>query len=288
MNVSPFPLRVEIELSSVCNLRCVYCPRRYVPDLDRFQDTALFKRLIDEITQRGTRAIVLHRRGESLMHPDFAQLLEYCRGKFDEVQMATNATLMTREKIEAMVNTLTFVSFSIDLPERLHRTRGADYSLVERNIDGFLEFNRNTRTQVSMVRTPDVTDEDVARFTDIWKDKVDRVRAYEEHSRDGAFGSLGRRRPDRKPCVKPFTETVVLSTGHVVRCNHDWNGPSLGDVNAASLAEVWEGEIYANLRRQHEALEFTDETCAACDSWYPELGVQGTGDVWERKNGEKP
>ena len=63
-----FPKRIEIELVSDCNLRCTYCPRHYVNDLTGYMDLVLFKRLIDEIAGYPDRVIVLHRRGESLMH----------------------------------------------------------------------------------------------------------------------------------------------------------------------------------------------------------------------------
>lgn len=281
MNVAHFPQRAEIELSSVCNLHCRYCPRRFVSGLGEFMPPALFYRIIDEFAAHPGRSIVLHRRGESLLHPQFVPMLRYCQGKFAEVQLATNATLLTPDKIEAMVETLDFVSFSIDLPERLAVTRGADYDLVLGNIMAFLGRNQRTRTQVSMVRTGEVTDADVARFMALWQDKVDRVRVYEEHSRDGAFGSLGRERPDRKPCTKPFLETVILASGAVARCSHDWDSPPLGDVLDKTIAAVWHGETYAALRAQHIALRFNDPACAGCDSWFPEPGAQGTGEVRE-------
>ena len=283
MNTAEFPKRVEIELSSVCNLHCDYCPRRFVSSgLGHFLDTALFYRVIDEIVARKTTSIVLHRRGESLMHPDFLAILRYCQGKFSEVQLATNATLLTPEKIEVMTRVLTFLSFSIDLPERLATVRGADYDLVARNIEAFLRRNSGVQTQVSMVRTPEVTDADAARFMKLWEGKVDRIRVYEEHSRDGAFGSLCRERPDRRPCVKPFLETVVLSTGDIARCNHDWDSPPLGNITDKTIADVWRSPVYESLREQQRTLAFTDATCAACGSWYAEVGVQGTGTVRER------
>ena len=77
-----FPKRVEIELVSDCNLRCTYCPRHYVNDLTGYMDVTLFNRLIDEISQYQDRILVLHRRGESLMHPKFAEMVNYVGGKF--------------------------------------------------------------------------------------------------------------------------------------------------------------------------------------------------------------
>jgi MoaA/NifB/PqqE/SkfB family radical SAM enzyme len=282
-----FPERVELELASVCNLRCSYCPRRYVDDLHGFMDPDLFYRLIDEISAHEQRIIVLHRRGESLLHPEFIPMLEYCAGKFREVQMATNATVMDPAKAEAMMAVLDFVSFSIDLPERMEKVRGADYGRVLANIEYFLARNQKTRTQVSMVRTDEVREADCERFVELWTGKVDRVRIYQEHSAGGRFGAVAAKRPQRRACVMPFYEMVVLCTGQTARCNHDWDGSAMGWADKQSLTEIWRSPAYEELRRQHNRLESSDAVCSGCDSWYPERGVQGTGRVVEQPEADR-
>jgi len=284
MKVPPFPQRIEIELASACNLRCTYCPRQFVDDLHGFMDYSLFERIIDEITPHPETIIVLHRRGESLLHPRFIDMMEYVKGKFREIQLATNATLLTPEKALAIIEAVTFLSFSIDTPERFDRTRiPARYEEVERKILMFLDMNEKAghpvKTQVSMVRTEDASEGDTALFERSWKGRVDRIRIYEEHSANGNFGSLVRKRPERKPCVMPFYEMLIYCDGRIGRCNHDWNGEPIGDIRGTGIEEIWHSEVYGNLRRQHESLEITDPVCARCDSWYPEIGVQGTGKV---------
>lgn len=281
--VQEFPERIEIELSSTCNLNCTYCPRRYVDGLGGFLDPELFYRMIDEAASYPERILVLHRRGESLLHPEFIPMLNYCRGKFKEVQLATNATLMGPSQAEAILDSLHFISFSIDLPERFSAVRGGDYEVVRRNIDYLLERNHGLRTQVSMVRTEEVSEDEVQRFMDLWRNKVDRVRVYEEHSSEGRFGALKRDRGPRQSCTMPFYEMVVLSDGKIARCNHDWDGPPIGDANLAGLADIWHSPVYQDLRQQHTTLRISDATCRECDSWYPERGLQGTGILQEKQ-----
>ena len=118
-----FPTRIEIELASACNLRCTYCPRHFVNDLKGFMEVTLYKRLIDEIAEYPETIVVLHRRGESLLHPQFIEMMNYIRGKFKMVQLATNATLLNKEKAQTIIDTATFLSFSIDTPDRFEKTR---------------------------------------------------------------------------------------------------------------------------------------------------------------------
>ncbi len=279
-----FPKRVEIELSNSCNLRCTYCPRSYLDNPSGFISEKLFRKIIDEISPFPDTILVLHRRGESLLHPAFNSLMGYIPGKFKEVQMATNATLLNPEKFEAIVKGLTFISFSIDVPSVFDKTRKpAVYSAVEGNILDFLKFNKGkVRTQVSMVKTAGTPQNNVELFKKIWDGKVDRIRVYEEHSINGVFGAIRKPRKERKPCVMPNYELLVYYDGKTGRCNHDWAGEPMGDVNSQTIREIWHNEKYARLRMEHEKLVFTDSLCAKCDSWYPEVGQQGTGEVVEK------
>jgi len=277
------PKRVEIELASACNLRCTYCPRKYIDGMYGFIDIALFKRLIDEISEYPDTILVLHRRGESLLHPNFIEICNYIKGKFKTIQLATNATLLDDKRSKAIIGALSFISFSIDIPEVFDKTRiPARYSEVESRILKFLDLNKGrVQTQVSMVKTQETPEENAKNFEKIWKGKVDRIRIYEEHSKDGRFGSLGRSRGRRKPCAMPFYEILIYCDGKVGRCNHDWNGEPMGDVNNETIKDIWNNSIYKDLRRQHETLDIIDKVCKTCDSWYPEIGNQKTGETIE-------
>ncbi|MDD5660332.1 MAG: radical SAM protein [Candidatus Omnitrophica bacterium] len=276
-----YPKRIEIELSSSCNLQCVYCPRRFFNNLNGFLDLGAFKKIVDESAVYPETVIVLHRRGESLLHPNFIEICEYIRGKFKEIQLATNATLLDEGKNRAIIDSIHFISFSIDVPSVFNKTRiPAKYSDVQKRILHFLDMNGGrVKTQVSMVKTEITPNENLQIFKKLWRKKVDRVRIYEEHSKDGRFGSLKCNRGRRLPCVMPFYELLICSDGKVRRCNHDWDGFAMGDVNKNSLKEIWNSSIYAELRKQHSCMNIYDEVCRNCDSWYAEIGNQGTGET---------
>jgi radical SAM protein with 4Fe4S-binding SPASM domain len=283
-----FPKRLELELASSCNLRCVYCPRRHLSPLSGFMEPELFKKIINEAAQYPETVIVLHRRGESLLHPNFIDFLNLIAGKFKEVQIATNATLLTEEKFKAITSAITFISFSLDAPDAYNNTRvPAKYEDVERKIIRFLEFNKTiaggkVRTQASMVKTELTPEVNVAVFKEIWKDRVNRIRVYEEHSKDGVFGAIKTPRSQRRPCVMPSYEMLIYDDGNAGRCNHDWNGNPLGDIKTHTITEIWTNAAYKGLREQHQSLEISDPVCKNCDSWYPEMGTQGTGEVIEK------
>jgi len=276
-----FPQRIEIEVSNSCNLCCTYCPRQYLNKPRGFIDRRLFEKIIDEASLYSETTLVLHRRGESLLHPDFINMCGYVKGKFADIQLATNATLLDNSNSKAIIEALSFISFSIDVPQVFNKTRlHAEYIDVERRIFNFLALNkRKIKTQVSLVKTKDTGSDNIEIFKKKWAGKVDRVRIYEEHSINGVFGSLRRPRQRRNPCIMPDYELLVYYDGKVGRCNHDWNGEPMGDVRLQKISEIWCSDKYEKLRHQQAGLEITDEVCANCDSWYAEAGIQGTGEV---------
>lgn len=283
-----FPQRVEIELVSDCNLKCTYCPRHFVNELTGYMKFELFEKIITELTPRPETVLVLHRRGESMLHPRFNDMLNLVAGKFKEVQMATNATVLHPDKFDAIINGLDFLSFSLDTPHNFNKTRlPADYDKVEKKILAFLDYNKGrVKTQASMVKTDNTPLEDCDLFLKIWKDKVDRVRIYEAHSEDGNFGSLKNPRTPRKPCVMPIYDMLIYDDGRTARCNHDWDSDGMGNVTTNTIHEVWHNEKYKELRRQHANVgkcAISDAVCSKCDSWYPEIGNQDTGSVVENE-----
>lgn len=276
-----FPERIEIELSNCCNSRCVYCPRNFGVGQEGFMPLGLYKKIITEAAKHPDVILQLHRRGESLLHPDFIEMLGYVQGRFKEIQLATNAILLDRNKAGAIKEAVSFISFSIDLPELFARRRGVDlYAQVENNIMYFLKINTKAKTQVSMVQDETTRSEDISKFRALWIDKVDRVRIYERHSVNGIYGAVAEKRPKRSPCAKPFTDMVVYWAGKVVRCNHDWSDKPLGDVRVSSIREIWLNSGFQGIRQEQLSLEFGEDVCKRCDSWYPEEGRQQTGIIF--------
>lgn len=108
----------EIELSSVCNLACKYCPH---PKLERekaHMDFEVFKRTLMHLEyyiERGTQTeISLTGIGEAILHPFFIKALHLLRnvvGKLPIV-MATNGVAVTDEIVECLryLGVVTYVS----------------------------------------------------------------------------------------------------------------------------------------------------------------------------------
>ena len=85
------PIRVELEITEVCNLRCLFCyndAERKIPSLKSV------KYLIDCLCDQGVLELVLT-GGEPMSHPDFDEIASYAVMKIPCVMVQTNGTLMS-------------------------------------------------------------------------------------------------------------------------------------------------------------------------------------------------
>ena len=280
-----FPKRITLEFTNHCNLRCVFCPRRFMEKETGFLDVTLARNLMAEMRNHAPVTVVPFFRGESLTHPKWdvllASLHEFGLGP---IQMATNASLLTEERalrlLEIGVDTL---SFSLDTlnPELYRRLRGCDYAVSLANVLRFLDLRAAHKgpggcgtVQVSAVQTADNAHE-MDSFIAYWREKADRVRIYPQHSADGNPGSLAGYTPSdelRTVCPKVNQDMVIYWNGDVALCNHDWTrrvtGQHIGSVCKASIQEIWLSPPYRAIREAHSTGRLEGiSPCEHCQYW---------------------
>jgi len=244
---------------------------------------SLFKKIIDEISTYNDIALVPFFRGESLLHPEFIEMMTYVKEKdISPVQLTTNATTLTEDIAQALIDIeLDFISFSVDSIDHdiySNIRKGADLQNVLNNIEKFSEIKRKRgqdkpEIQVSVVKT-ESTNDSIDEFVDFWQDRVDRVRVYEEHSKGGNYGSLSENQnvivsEKRQPCLKPFSDFIIYWDGSVALCNHDWDRrDAIGNVNQSSIKEIWQNDKYEKIRDAHiKNNSELEELCKRCDHW---------------------
>ena len=115
--ISEYPPLVQIEPTSICNYRCIFC-YQIDPRLTNkknshmgIMDLQLFKSLVDELEGK-VEAISLASRGEPTINKMLPEMLNYLDGKFLAVKVNTNASLLdetiSRAILDADIQTLVF------------------------------------------------------------------------------------------------------------------------------------------------------------------------------------
>jgi MoaA/NifB/PqqE/SkfB family radical SAM enzyme len=285
------PIRVWIEPTNRCNLRCIMCPNSLDPAREvrrGLMSIDLFRAVISEVSQYAYD-VVLHVGGESLLHPQISEMVAVATRAGLRTALSTNGTVLTESAGRKLIKAgLTRVTFSFDGydKENYERIRvGASFETVKTNIKRFLALKRglNSRiphTTVQVIEFDGAAVEvDVkARFMEEFKDSPpDRIQIIPPHSFGGRFLQIDRARGSRyMPCTFPWYALTVLWDGRVVPCCVDvWGDMVLGSFGKDRLIDVWTGSGMADLRGRLARGDIEGaRLCRTCDLLWKESGFR--------------
>jgi radical SAM protein with 4Fe4S-binding SPASM domain len=262
-----FPPLLQIEPTSICNFRCVFC---YQTD-EAFTNPKsghmglmsldLFKRVVDEAEGR-CEAITLASRGEPTLHKQLPEMLDYLAGKFLAVKINTNASKLDERLCHAIlkagVQTLVFSADAASEPLYSQlRVRGNLEQTVA-NVKLFRDIREKhypgarTITRVSGVKVSD--DQDLGDLDFFWSELVDQVAFVKynpwENTYEQPVNNID------SPCSEYWRRTFVLWDGTMNPCDTDYRATlTPGNVKDDSVSAIWAGSKYENFRKLHLARE---------------------------------
>ncbi len=274
------PVRLWIEPTSYCNLRCIMCPNKELGKKDKgFMDMELFRKIIDEASSFVFDIHLLH-RGESLLHPEFFKMARYAHDKGITVKFHTNGTLLDEEKARQLIDSgIDQFSFSFDgyTKETYEKIRvGANFEKTVSNIIRFLEIKKEMKslkphTILELINFPEEgirTDrESRKKFLQRFKGlPLDKLEIKELHN---WAGEITARKIDRNfsPCTFLWQALIIFWDGSVLPCTQDFFGYYvMGNVKDFSLQEIWNNEKMISLREKMVKGNLSDlKTCSSCD-----------------------
>jgi len=109
---APMPDRIQIEITNRCNLNCAMCPKKFYNLPNENMSLDRFKKIIDKLD--GVNLILPVGWGESFVHPEIDQMINYLRKKNKEVKIATNGLLLNNEKLIKTALKTDSLTFSLD------------------------------------------------------------------------------------------------------------------------------------------------------------------------------
>ncbi|MCB2186169.1 MAG: radical SAM protein [Deltaproteobacteria bacterium] len=266
-----YPLHLDLELSSRCQLQCPMCFRQHRPlPSQGFMSFDLFKKIIDEVAGR-VYSLKFTGRGEALLHPELPRFLAYLGGKkFGEVAMITNGLLLTPELMESLFAAgMDFVSFSIDgLAEKYQEIRRPGrYAQIQEIVAGLQAAKAARGRAKPLVRVQSVQlppDEEAAYLRE-WQPLADDI--FFIFFKDYSAAADGRTQMAAYTCPLPFQRLMVHYNGTVPMCiNDEYEDSVLGDLNRQTVREVWRGPALHRAREVQRRGRRTQEyaNCRRC------------------------
>ena len=250
--VRGFPLQVDIELNSTCQLACRFClhgqgvvPKQLMSFID-------FARVIREGEEYGLVSIKLNYINEPLLRRDLEQFIQYAKehGVLN-VYLATNGLLLTKKRSRSLIEaglTKLLVSIDATTPETFLKMRGSPrYQTVVDNIRGFIEVRnemgrRFPLVRVNFLRTAENLHE-AEVFLEEWDGLADMVGFQSQVAVPGVDGEplAVEVQPGPFRCSFPSKLVVVDSSGLLLPCC-TFSGRSMpvGTIGKRSIKQAWD------------------------------------------------
>ena len=270
--VRDFPLHLDLETTSRCNLRCRFCDRRHLLAEEQIGDLdfSFYKKILDEGQGGRLWGLKLSYRGEPLLHPDLVEMVAYAksRGVLD-VFFNTNGMLLTEEMaLKLMDAGLDRISVSVEGtdPVAFERERvGAKFGRILANLDTLIAlrlrkgYNR-PRVRVQSVEIPGL---DLAEYKNFWLSHADEVAAVSYQNTQERLEGLVCR---EWACPQLWQRMTIAWNGAIMPCNNDDHGfLCVGNVKERSVSSCWHDDQVRQVRKLHqEGQSHLVKACNGC------------------------
>ena len=290
------PFTINIEPSDKCNFRCKFCP---TSNIDVMKTTPgrnygninfdLYKKVINDILdfKDNIKILNLYKDGEPLLHPNFAEMVEYAKksDKFDKIATTTNAYLLNKELSSKIIDAgIDRINISI---EGINEEQYYNMSNVKINFNKLvknIEYLYNNKKQCEIaIKTVgnELSEKDKEQFYKIFGDICDII--FIEYAvpiwNNFDFNEIKRSNISifneeileyRFVCPQIFYTMAINSNGSVSPCCLDWSrNIIIGDANKEHLKDIWNGNKLRSLQLLHlKGDRKNHKYCASCDTKY--------------------
>lgn len=283
--LTSYPLQIDFELNSSCNLKCPMCPISAESSKGKGKETwfdiELYKQIVADGVPRGLRAIKLNYVNEPLIRKDLAKFIKFARdcGVLD-VYFSTNGMLLTEKFIRQIIQAgLTRIQISIDAhtSDIYDKVRpGGNLHKVQKNVEMLMDIRKELGSvtplvRVNFVRT-ELNEHQLEEFEEFWRPRVDMIGIQEYVKPPMVQKTLISRTTEDKRirgfrCSFPFKQLVITNEQHILPCCTFWGEHlKLEKCNTPDdLINAWSGKKMKHLRKVHESGEYWRiETCRQC------------------------
>lgn len=278
--------KVYIEITSVCNLACSFCPpTQRAKGLIKVDQ---FNHILDEIRPH-TKYIYLHVKGEPLLHPRLHELLDAAYAKGFRVNITTNGTLITKQRPKIIgkpaIRQMNFSLHSFDGHEGSENREKylgdiLDFVKDEQNKNVIFSFRlwnlqRENQTEIDKRKNAETLEILEKEFNLPYKieERVEPGKGikiasnvYLNQDHEFRWPSLLEKADEGKGfCHALRTHAGILVDGTVVPCCLDGEGViNLGNVHEQKFGDIVEGERATNLVDGFSRREAVEELCKKC------------------------
>lgn len=273
-----YPLHVDIELASICNLKCPMCytvTQEFKTKVNtKLMHWDLYTKIIDEIGPAGVYSIRLSLRGESFLHKRIIDAVKYAKDKgIKEVSTLTNGVKLDEEMFKKIMEAgIDWITISFDgIGETYERIRKpAKFDRAVEKIKNYQQIKKDAGRVKPVIKVQSILPalrDNFEEYFDIFSPITDMVSSnplIDYLQNDG--NDLIEYVPNFS-CSQLYQRLVVGADGLVMMCSNDEeNDHVVGDAKNESIHEIWHGEKLNHARKIHKEFKGVDEfsICKKC------------------------
>lgn len=292
----PYPLKgLHIELSNICNHKCLFCANRKMTRKKGYIDEQFLKRILEEAYNEGFTDVGFYANGEPFVSKNLSEYIKWAKNiGYSYVYIDTNGGMVKFDRIKQVIDAgLDSIKFSIN------GTNASNYTLIhgvddfERVIDNLKEtyeyknkLDRKLNVFVSIAVTKYI-EESVEGF-------VEEIKKYADDVVCNSVIEMGGYIPEELellktnksndftkgmqiPCYLLWKSLFVTYEGYATACCADFQNYFVyADLNKTTIKEAWHNDCITSLRKRHLEKKIAELPCAQCaygisSPWIPVL-----------------
>lgn len=263
-------LMVSIEPSNICNAKCIMCPYQKMTRKKEIMSIDFFKKIVDNCLGYGIKNFNLNFYNEPFLDPFIFERIKYLKSKGVRAQLFSNSSIVDSEKI--LESGLDEIIFSLDaLKKETYESirKGLVFEKTINNILNLIKRKRELGLEKPKIKLNFVkqklNEAELEEFKSFWQNRVDKIYISVDDNRNNEVPELSSEEKTlaASPCLRLWSEIIVMSNGKVPLCCRDYDGKIiLGDFNFQNLKEIWESNNFKRIRQMH--LDFKADKILLC------------------------
>ena len=251
-------LFVEIETHNRCNGDCPFCPVSVGNDIRKYKQMSieLFTKIINDFSSMNYDGIFsLYSNNECLLDKRMPIFFKMAKEKLPNAYhvIFTNGSVLTVDLLKEIFPYLDAIGID---------NYNDNYELNPnvKEVYEFLQENKEYQDKVKIIMR--------------LKNEVITNRAGQSPNKKGKIKTL------KKLCVLPFCQFVIRPDGKIsLCCNDSYGKMTLGDLNNQTVSEIWNSDIYMQIRKLSIKGRKYLNMCKFCD--YDESSTNHINRVYE-------
>ena len=268
------PLYIDLELTNHCNIHCYMCPVGTC-EMQRsrgFISMNIVDKVCDELSRSPIQGVRLIRWGEPTLHPQFLEILQRLKATGKIVHFNTNGTLldcgMIQRIIDMEIDSVKFSFQGVDKASYEEMRCGSSWDKLLENIQlmnvlrgdkqkPYIQISTTTTTETKeqidsfLTRMAPLCDYINVGRTELCHLNVELMNISGERKQKFLQLKSQENLPKKhfKVCPEVYDKLSVNWDGTVTACCADYDNMLIvGDLNAESLQEIYQGERIHKIR----------------------------------------